>query len=205
MWSVGFERDRLRVIIFEFLLSQIWSGEEDSFIWASRASSSAQALGMHRSTAESKMPIRQQHLWRRVWWCIYIRDRHSAAATGRPTRIHGIFNNVESPQQSDFEGDCDWELFCESVKLAHIGECQFFWPRALSRQLKRDLAWRWRRAVGDVAGSRSFAANRTTNDIQAECSENLAAWFDQLPRRLANTNNGEIFTTFLHISYQYVP
>lgn len=61
-------------------------------------------------------------MWRRIWYCVYIRDRHSAAATGRPYHIVDAFSDVELPTEEDFEDGEDCELFLRSISLAKIGE-----------------------------------------------------------------------------------
>lgn len=53
--------------------------------------------------------------------CVYIRDRHSSVATGRPYIIIDAFTDVELPEPDDFEAGEDAELFLESVKLAMLG------------------------------------------------------------------------------------
>lgn len=109
-------------MIFEFHLSQAWTEGEDSHIWAARASSSAQSVGMHRTTANSKLVEADRRLWKRIWWAVYIRDRHSAAATGRPYRIHDIFNDIELPERADFASDREHSFFVQHIRLAQIRE-----------------------------------------------------------------------------------
>jgi hypothetical protein len=79
-------------------------------------------MGMHRTTANSRLVDEDRRLWRRVWWAVYIRDRHAAAATGRPYRIHEDFNDIELPQREDFDTEESFLRFFYSVKLAKLGE-----------------------------------------------------------------------------------
>ena len=70
------------------------------------------------------MHISDRRLWKRIWWSLYvscqdfllqihelkigeIRDRHAAAALGRPVRIRDEDCDVEPLEESDFEGDGD--------------------------------------------------------------------------------------------------
>lgn len=123
LFSLGFEKDATTVVQFLFLLSNIWSGGEDSYHWASKAVSHSMALGMHRTTISSQLPTGVKRLWRRIFWSVYIRDRHSAAATGRPYRISDHFCDTPIPIQSEFDDGEDCELFVQAIRLAQI--CAF--------------------------------------------------------------------------------
>lgn len=79
-------------------------------------------MGMHRTTANSKLVDEDRRLWRRVWWSIFIRDRHAAAASGRPYRINEEFNDIELPEREDFDSEDTYLRFYYSVKLAKLGK-----------------------------------------------------------------------------------
>lgn len=79
-------------------------------------------MGMHRTTADSKLVAEDRRLWRRVWWGVFIRDRHAAAATGRPYRINEEFNDIEMPERDDFDSEDAYLRFYHSVKLAKLGK-----------------------------------------------------------------------------------
>lgn len=95
-------------------------------------------------------------MWKRIWWSIYvnsypflrpncfrrlfdssgqIRDRHAAAALGRPCRIRDEDCDIEPPTEDDllFDGNTDGSLapaqsqhhvayFLEITKLSNIRE-----------------------------------------------------------------------------------
>ncbi|KAK5202738.1 hypothetical protein LTR41_011513 [Exophiala xenobiotica] len=60
---------------------------------------------MHRPTARSGMKPQTRSLWKRIWWSIYIRDKHTSAALGRPFRINREDCDVEALLEPDFEFD----------------------------------------------------------------------------------------------------
>lgn len=82
---------------------------------------------MHRSTVNSKfLDESTRRMWRRIFYCVYIRDKHSAAATGRPWCIVEDFCDVELPTEEDFEDGEDCDLFLRHISLAKIGKFSCF-------------------------------------------------------------------------------
>ncbi|CAK7234096.1 hypothetical protein SCUCBS95973_008819 [Sporothrix curviconia] len=145
LYDTGYEKNKITVVAVLFLFGFWWEGPEDqkdSWHWLSAAVSLAQTLGMHRSTALSGMPPRRRLMLKRIWWSIYIRDRHAAAALGRPCRIQDEDCDVEMLDEEDFRIDMtDSPLIpretayhrhyvIEMAKLAQI----------LGRLLKREYA-----------------------------------------------------------------
>ncbi|CAK7204038.1 hypothetical protein SEUCBS139899_006789 [Sporothrix eucalyptigena] len=105
LYDTGYEKNKVTVVAVLFLFGFWWEGPEDqkdSWHWLSAAVSLAQTLGMHRSTALSGMHPRQRSMLKRIWWSIYIRDRHAAAALGRPCRIQDEDCDVEMLTEDDF-------------------------------------------------------------------------------------------------------
>lgn len=71
------ESDRTTMIMASFL-NQYFFGRpteyRDALWWLSNAIRSAQCMGYHRSTRNSKMSARHKAQWKRVWWCLYVRS-----------------------------------------------------------------------------------------------------------------------------------
>ncbi|KAK5025297.1 hypothetical protein LTS07_008148 [Exophiala sideris] len=108
LYDADYEKDKVILSAVLFLLGFWWLGPEDqkdTWYWLGCAVSLAQTLGMHRSTAHGGMDPRQRSLWKRIFWSIYTRDRHAAAALGRPFRINDEDCDVEDLCEADFELD----------------------------------------------------------------------------------------------------
>ena len=69
--------DRTSMLQSCFLLHYWWgqpTAFKDSLWWLVTAIRSAQCMGMHRSTNRSQMSRATQVLWKRIWWCLYVRS-----------------------------------------------------------------------------------------------------------------------------------
>lgn len=67
--------DRITMLLSSFLLHYFWGQPttfRDCLWWLSSAVRSAQCMGMHRSTKNSKMSEKSKAAWRRIWWCLYV-------------------------------------------------------------------------------------------------------------------------------------
>ncbi|KAL1989084.1 hypothetical protein VTN96DRAFT_5847 [Rasamsonia emersonii] len=175
LYDVDYEKDRNNLAAVLFLLGFWWAGPEDqkdTWHWLGCAISLAQTLGMHRSTAQSGMSQRHRSLWKRIWWSIYVRDRHAAAALGRPCRIRDEDCDIELLTPEDFQVDegYDVRLICvqqdfhisyaiEMLKLAVI----------LGRIL---------------TGEFSPRRNQITGYNPKALADELSRWESQLPREL---------------------
>ncbi|CAG9992132.1 unnamed protein product [Clonostachys byssicola] len=123
LYEVGHETDATSVAAALHLLSFWWSEphEQESWIWAGCSVTLAQSLGMHRALGRRRMSKRLVSIWKRIWWSIYIRDRHIAAALGRPCRIRDEDCDVEALTEDDFYVDlvADDELIAPQ-KAHHV-------------------------------------------------------------------------------------
>ncbi|KAF7596043.1 hypothetical protein BBP40_003823 [Aspergillus hancockii] len=91
-----------------FLLSS-WRGgpseERDTRFWLEVAISLAQKRGMHMMSKFSFQSTREEKLWKRIWWALYIRDQQSAAALGLPPRIRDEDCDVAMLEADDIRED----------------------------------------------------------------------------------------------------
>lgn len=219
LYDTGYEKNKITVVAVLFLFGFWWEGPEDqkdSWHWLSAAVSLAQTLGMHRSTVHSGMHHRQRSMLKRIWWSIYIRDRHAAAALGRPCRIQDEDCDVEMLTVDDFLIDQEYDrsliveetdyqrcYVIEMARLAQIRMCSSkpnvnvffctFFPltNLVGRLLKREFA---------PHGAASSAFNA---DIYGE----LEDWERRLPhdlRRAAVDESLEapFWSCMLYANYQ---
>ncbi|QGI62734.1 hypothetical protein CEK26_006693 [Fusarium fujikuroi] len=107
--STAFDADRdssrIHMILSSYLL-HYWFGSptayRDCHWWLAAAIRSAQCTGYHRSTRNSKMSHEERSRWKRIWWCLYVRDRQIAISTGTPMVINDQDHDVEELIEQDF-------------------------------------------------------------------------------------------------------
>ncbi|KAG7419140.1 Cutinase transcription factor 1 alpha [Fusarium oxysporum f. sp. rapae] len=99
------ESSRTHMILSSYLL-HYWFGSptvyRDCHWWLAAAIRSAQCTGYHRSTRNSKMSPEERSRWKRIWWCLYVRDRQIAISTGTPMVINDEDHDVEELADDDF-------------------------------------------------------------------------------------------------------
>ncbi|EKJ73181.1 hypothetical protein FPSE_06605 [Fusarium pseudograminearum CS3096] len=127
--SFDLDRDssRLDMILSSYLL-HYWFGNptayRDCHWWIAAAIRSAQCTGYHRSTSNSRMCPEQRSRWKRIWWCLYVRDRQIAISTGTPMVINDMDYDVEELVMDD--------LIDESAETA-----QYIVAQRLQRQCNK--------------------------------------------------------------------
>nr|RBQ89578.1 hypothetical protein FVER53263_05712 [Fusarium verticillioides] len=117
------ESSRTHMILSSYLL-HYWFGSptayRDCHWWLAAAIRSAQCTGYHRSTRNSKMTPEERSRWKRIWWCLYVRDRQIAISTGTPMVINDEDHDVEELSEEDFteEGPETVQYIVSQVKLS---------------------------------------------------------------------------------------
>lgn len=114
MYNNGGERDQI-VLLQASLLMGFWHSEIDEhtqpWYWTGIAVSLCQMLGLHRdpdsSMYNSFISDRQRHLWRRLWWTCFSRDRWLSLTLGRPLRIDLKDCDVPMPTPDDLLSDIE--------------------------------------------------------------------------------------------------
>ncbi|EGW33256.1 uncharacterized protein SPAPADRAFT_136216 [Spathaspora passalidarum NRRL Y-27907] len=139
LYETNYESDPVSIIQTIILIGSYWDGPEDvtknSFYWTRVAVGLAQGFGFQRDVSNSRnLTCSEKKLWRRIWWCLFEKDRNVAIAFGRPIVID--LNDCDVPMLTldDFNED-DPELgivspypvnetqalyFIHLVKLAEI-------------------------------------------------------------------------------------
>jgi hypothetical protein len=82
--------------------------DKGSYHWSGTAINLATSVGMHRTTVGTVMTPSDRKLWRRIWWCIYYRDRQGSMVINRPIRTdYDREIDVEMLSDEDFDSDKD--------------------------------------------------------------------------------------------------
>ncbi|KAJ5212797.1 uncharacterized protein N7498_004443 [Penicillium cinerascens] len=108
IYDVGWETDTIIKLQSLFLLS-FWRGgpteERDVRFWLGAAIDLAQKKGMHVMSKLTFLGARDQKVWKRIWWALYVRDQQTSAALGLPSRIRDEDCEITELNAADFEED----------------------------------------------------------------------------------------------------
>lgn len=193
LYDADYESDKVTIIQSIFLMSFWWNSpmdQKDTWHWLGAAISLAITLGMHRSTRLSDMNTRDQSLWKKIWWSLFIEDKHAAAALGRPVHIHLKDCDVEILSEIDFKEEAcvDTAVFGQQERVDTLYVIQLC---KLSRIVEQIIEAH-REASTDPSG------------LQA-CGDLLRAWETSLPLELQSHHKEFcLWTNTLHIAYKWV-
>lgn len=196
LYDADYEKDKTTLAAVLFLFSFWWQkpqDQKDTWHWIGCAVSLAQALGMHRSTATSGFPSTTRSLWKRIWWSIYVRERHAAAALGRPSHICDDDCDVEPLTREDLEVDYvnNSPIIC-GQELYHVG-----YAIAMSR-----LAFH----LGHLLSARFSPGARSSRTSIERIARDLEGWEHALPPDLVrgpvrSTLSAPFWACMLHANY----
>ncbi|ODV77302.1 uncharacterized protein CANTADRAFT_34018, partial [Suhomyces tanzawaensis NRRL Y-17324] len=203
LYEASYESDPVSVLQTLLLVGSFWEGPEDvtknSYYWTKVAIALAQGYGFQRDISNSKtLSNSDKKIWRRVWWCLFEKDRNVAIAFGRPAAID--LNDCDVPMLTleDFDEN-DNELgikspypvnetqalyFIHLVKLAEItGIIIKHQYSVKSEQLKR----------------------KNKFSIIQHCDMLMGIWFTNLPPQLVfsvnDTSNQNFYCCLLNAQY----
>ncbi|KAJ9425824.1 fungal-specific transcription factor domain-containing protein [Fusarium oxysporum] len=149
------ESSRTHMILSSYLL-HYWFGSptayRDCHWWLAAAIRSAQCTGYHRSTKNSKMSPEERSRWKRIWWCLYVRDRQIAISTGTPMVINDEDHDVEELIEEDFpeEAPETVQYIISQVKLSKAMARLYFSHCSPSRLSLCNEAHVLREAMRDI-------------------------------------------------------
>ncbi|KAJ9660574.1 hypothetical protein H2198_002511 [Neophaeococcomyces mojaviensis] len=106
LYDFEIEPDNTNVLQSLLLMSfayEKWNDQKHTWHWTGLALSLAQNMGLHRETHGPDIPQKLQHLQRRLWWSLYIRDRLIGLGTRRPVRIRDDEYDVPMLTLQDFD------------------------------------------------------------------------------------------------------
>ncbi|RVX71875.1 hypothetical protein B0A52_04274 [Exophiala mesophila] len=195
--DADYETNKVTLVQAAFLLSFLWNGstdEKDMFYWLSIAIGNAQGKGMHRTTKHSTLRLRDRRLWKRIWWSLYVRDRHCSANIGRPMRIRDDDNDVEPLDESDFEDDISQNEILSTV-YGRTTRIHVLYTIAMSK-------------LSVIFGAITLAKFSTSMSRQSssceELSNQLREWRQQLPSELRDGDldeEGGFWPKMLDLNY----
>jgi hypothetical protein len=145
LYDADYEKDRVTLVQALILMGWYWEDpgrvHKNVFYWNGLATTVAHGCGMHRSTKSSRLSLKDQRLWTRIWWTLYTRDRSVAAALGRPTHISLEGSDVEMVCEDDFIEDGNVppnaihvQFFLQYVKICEIMDLVLFQNYSISRK-----------------------------------------------------------------------
>lgn len=200
LFDCNYELDRIAMIQAAVLLGWWSDGPEEAtrnvFYWTRIAIAIAQGVGMHRSVDKSKMPEIEKRMWKRIWWGLFIRDRSTAMAMGRPVMIHLEDSDVPMITPEDFNEDEPGKPSPYPLNMVHV---QYFIHHV---QLSE---------IGGMILTQQYSIgaenSRRQNQIPdiSHCDMAMASWMNRLPPELKysvrDRKNHEFFKALLHIQY----
>ncbi|KID81482.1 cutinase transcription factor 1 alpha [Metarhizium guizhouense ARSEF 977] len=196
LYDADYENDKTILTAVLLLLAFWWQkpqDQKDTWHWLGCSISLAQTLGMHRSTAYSGLSQRSRSLWKRIWWSLYVRDRHTAASLGRPFRIHDKDCDVEALHDEDFDFD-------RKTTLAVMGEQESYYQSYAIHMSRLAVI------MGQVLTLRFSPKQEQKADEFTELGNALQQWEQQLPsemliRPVRSTLDAPFWAAMLHASY----
>lgn len=171
--------------------------QNDMWFWVGLCNTQAQSIGLHRDASTLDIDPARKRLRRRLWWCLFARDRMVALALRRPTQVNEEISDVTPLRLADFAIES-----IDSAVIATIG-CKYM--RDVSRQRRLALMFIEKVNLCRCLGLILFAqyspasipsngpTNKTTitlvprqlSDTELErCSRKLDTWVRNLPREI---------------------
>ncbi|KAJ5782208.1 hypothetical protein N7457_003982, partial [Penicillium paradoxum] len=106
LYDFDYEVDRIS-LVQSLLLMTYWyetpDDQKDTWHWMGVSLSLAHTIGLHRDPGNSRMDVRRQRMWKRIWWSTYTRDRLIALGMRRPMRVKDDDCDVPMLSLEDFE------------------------------------------------------------------------------------------------------
>ncbi|KAI1618989.1 transcriptional regulatory protein [Exophiala viscosa] len=107
LYDFDYEIDRVTVVQGVLLMTYWYENPDDPkdvWHWLGVAISVARTIGLNCDTSNAPlMSMQQRRLWKRIWWCCFMRDRLIAIGMRRPMRINKGDFDVPMLGLSDFE------------------------------------------------------------------------------------------------------
>lgn len=148
-------------------------------------------------------------LWRRIWWCIRIRDTLTSGSIGRPLHIADRDCDVEMLEPDDMSnegplGNKETIYACQMARLSII--CKRTSPKAC---LCVHHVLQLRITVSRIVGSRYAAVQSTSEGQKTQLENDLDNFRLQIPAALqyrgidVKTGQG-LWSAMLLMAYKYV-
>ncbi|GEQ68854.1 hypothetical protein JCM33374_g2523 [Metschnikowia sp. JCM 33374] len=110
LYETNFETDPVTVVQTILLMGTFWESPKDvtrnSYYWTKVGVGLAHGYGFHRDiSTSSTISASEKRTWRRLWWCLFEKDRNVAIAFGRPTSIDLADSDAPMLTLDDFNED----------------------------------------------------------------------------------------------------
>lgn len=130
LYETNYESDPVSIVQTVLLIGLYWEGPEDvtrnSYYWTRVGVGLAQGFGFHRDISLSPaLSSSEKKIWRRIWWCLFEKDRNVAIAFGRPATIDLTDCDVPMLTMDDFD-ESDPELGVTSPYPVNQTEALYF-------------------------------------------------------------------------------
>ncbi|CZT10184.1 uncharacterized protein RAG0_14730 [Rhynchosporium agropyri] len=106
IYDLNYETDHVSVVQ-SLLLMTYWyvapNDQKDTWHLMGNAVRLGYTIGLHRNHAKSNMDPAKMKLWKRIWWCCFMRDHLVALGMRRPTQIEEASFDVPILEEEDFE------------------------------------------------------------------------------------------------------
>ena len=200
LYETNYESDPVSLIQTIILIGLYWEGPEDvtknSFYWTRVAVGLAHGFGLQRDISSStSLSNVEKKIWRRIWWCLFEKDRNVAIAFGRPSVIDlndcdvpmltiDDFNEDEPGNPSPYPVNVTQALyFIHLVKLAEITGIIVKHQYSVKAELNK----------------------KNKLPIIQHCDMLMGIWFTNLPRELEfslnDTSTQHFYSCLLNAQY----
>ncbi|ODM20362.1 hypothetical protein SI65_03415 [Aspergillus cristatus] len=184
LYDADYETDRMNLVAVLLLLGFWWAGYEeqkDTCYWV--------------GTSQCALSPQIRSLRKRIWWSIYVRDRHTSAAFGQPCRIRDEDCDIEPLTEEDFNFDVDYD---ERLIPA---QRDFYISYAL-----RCRNWQLY-VMGDILVAEFSPRRAARGSDTEELADRLVQWKSKLPGQLRELQpdgplGASFWASMLHFSYQ---
>lgn len=203
LFDSDYERDRSVSLVGALILSLSVDSPDkvnnNIFYWTRIAVTLAQSIGMHRWLPNRNASIYQKRMFKRIWWSLFVRDRSTATAYGRPMMINLEDTDVPMISPDDFleeqeDGKSVYSLnqeqmdyFIHAVKLHEI----------MGMVLRQQYS----------VGAERLRLQNQLPDV-SQCDIALATWVNNLPQNLRysirNVEEHSYFKALLYLQYYTV-
>ena len=106
LYDFDYETNRVTIVQAVLLMTYWYEAPDDSkdiWHWLGIAVSLARTIGINCDTSEAGMDLKTRKLWRRIWWCCFLRDRLISLGMRRPLRIPENEFDIPKLELDDFE------------------------------------------------------------------------------------------------------
>ncbi|RMZ87217.1 hypothetical protein DV736_g5562, partial [Chaetothyriales sp. CBS 134916] len=222
LYDFNYEVDRVTVVQAVLLMTYWYEAPDDPkdiWHWLGIAISLASTIGINNDNSRSSLDLKTQKLWKRIWWCCYLRDRLISLGMRRPLRIRDGDFSVGMLELEDFEtvslpieqscllGACPAvHTSLERITLAKLCLALIDLCKCVSQVLETQYCLMGQK-IGDTQNTTvRLVPKQPTGDLSdvLRCDRALEEWYLSTPPELhyfqpnaqdrANANDGEVIS-----------